>query len=110
MTAAASAVEDRKFEASALASVSSRPDEIGRLAQQMAEAQNADLQNKKPGKDWRHAFLNVYLAFSPQNAAVGKERKWGIRNQLTRPGLGVELKAADARPYAVTGDFDGIAW
>jgi hypothetical protein len=62
--------------------------EIGRLAQQMAEAQNADLQNKKPGKDWRHAFLNVYLAFSPQNAALAKERKWGIRNQLTRPGLG----------------------
>ncbi len=32
LTAAASAVEERKFEAAALASVSSRPDEIGRLA------------------------------------------------------------------------------
>ncbi len=58
--------------------------EIGRLAQQMAEAHNKNLQ----GKDWRHAFLNVYLAFNPQNAPLARERKWGIRNQLTRPGLG----------------------
>jgi hypothetical protein len=58
--------------------------EIGRLAQQMAEAHNKNLQ----GKDWRHAFLNVYLAFNPQSAPLARERKWGIRNQLTRPGLG----------------------
>jgi hypothetical protein len=55
--------------------------EITRLGHQMAQARNQSIN----AGHWKLCFINLYTAFNPQTAEQ-KQKKWGLTQQVTRPG------------------------
>lgn len=80
-SAAARAVTQLPYEAADNVNVPLVCYEITRLGHQMAQARNQSIE----ASHWKLCFLNLYMAFNPQTAEQ-KQKKWGLLQQVTRPG------------------------
>ncbi len=65
--------------------------EIARLTDEMAQARNQQLNNPR----WKWCFVNIYMSFMPDTAEEIQKR-WGLRQQVERPGLGGHKLLVDA--------------
>lgn len=70
--------------------------EIAKLHLEIAKSYNAAIAAKSPvPTDIHHANMNIYLSFRPKTTAQGN-LKWGLLNQITRPGLNQHGPAVNA--------------
>jgi hypothetical protein len=65
--------------------------EIARLTHEMGEARNQKLDSPR----WKWCFINVYMSFMPDTVEEIQKR-WGLRQQVERPGLGVHKPFIEA--------------
>jgi hypothetical protein len=65
--------------------------EIARLTHEMGEARNQNLGNPR----WKWCIINVYMSFMPDTVEEIQKR-WGLRQQVERAGLGVHKPFVEA--------------
>jgi hypothetical protein len=77
--------------------------ETAELHLEIAQGYNAALAANKrlPNADLPLANFDIYLSFSPMTATQANTLKWGLRNQVTRPGLVQHAPLVNAA-YAVS--------
>lgn len=72
--------------------------ETTKLILEVAKGYNAAIAAKKGlrNADFPHANMDLYLAFQPMTAEQANKEKWGLLNQITRPGIGQNGPAVKA--------------
>ena len=65
--------------------------EIARLTHEMGEARNQNLGSPR----WKWCFINVYMSFMPDTVEE-MQKRWGLRQQVERAGLGVHKPFVEA--------------
>lgn len=74
--------------------------QVCRLGKDMAETRNRQLAQNVNNPHWRFYFFNVYMAFVP-DAPEEILKRWGLRQQVERPGLGVHKAVVDGAYQAL---------
>jgi hypothetical protein len=75
--------------------------EIASLTREMAQARNqqieaAQARNQPPaGARWLPGYFNVYMSFMPDTSEK-MQKRWGLRQQVERPGLGASRPVVEA--------------
>ncbi len=77
--------------------------ETAELLLEVAQGYNAAVAAKKglENADLPHANMDLYLCFQPVTAAQANTLKWGLLNQIARPGIGQHGPAVKAAYAAV---------
>lgn len=74
--------------------------QVCKLGKEMAESRNRQLAQNANHPHWRFYFLNVYMAFVP-DAPEEIQKRWGLRQQVERPGLGVHKALVEGAYQAI---------
>ena len=86
--------------------------ETAELLLEIAQGYNAALAANKrlANADFQHANMDIYLSFMPESAHQANILKWGLLNQITRPGLGQNGPAVTTAQAAAFPVIQHIIW